>query len=64
MGDYMATTIQISESTRNMLKSYGYKDDTYDEIINKLMKSADRISFFEEQKNILKSEKFYRAEEL
>ncbi|MFO8077638.1 MAG: BfmA/BtgA family mobilization protein [Thermoplasmatota archaeon] len=38
----MATTIQIKEDTREKLKRFGYKGESYDNIIDRL------ISYFEE----------------
>ena len=38
----MATTIQIKEDTREKLKRFGYKGESYDNIIERLM------SYFEE----------------
>lgn len=60
----MNTTIQVSSNTRELLKVYGHKDETYDQIINKLISIANRNDFLEEQKNILKKEMFYRVEDL
>lgn len=38
----MATTISISEETRDKLKEFGLKGETYDDIINRLYESACR----------------------
>ena len=35
------TTISIDEETRDELKQYGVKGDTYDDILNKLMEQVD-----------------------
>lgn len=35
------TTISINEETREELKQYGVKGDTYDDILTKLMEKAD-----------------------
>jgi hypothetical protein len=64
MCDYMATTISISEETREMLKMYGRKDETYDKILNKLMELAKRQLFYDEQAFILKNEKFYNVDDI
>ncbi len=64
MCDYMATTISISEETREMLKMYGKKDETYDRILNKLMELAKRQMFYDEQAFILKNEKFYSVDDI
>ena len=60
----MYTTIRVSENTRNMLKRFGYKEETYDDIILNLMNVAEKNDFFSEQKNILNKEKFFRVEDL
>lgn len=33
----MSTTIQVDDETRDKLKKFGHKGETYDEIINRLM---------------------------
>jgi len=35
------TTISIQKKTRERLKEYGVKGDTYDDILNKLMEEVD-----------------------
>ena len=52
------TTIQIVKETREELKQFGVKDETYDEILQKMMEMARKQLFFERQKNILKNEEF------
>ncbi|MFA5382162.1 MAG: hypothetical protein WC356_03280 [Candidatus Micrarchaeia archaeon] len=64
MGDYMTTTIAINETTRELLKNFGKKDETYDEIINKLIELTEIIRFHERQDYILKNEKFKKFDEL
>ena len=36
----MPTTIQISKETKNLLNSFGTKEDTYEEIIKRMYKLA------------------------
>jgi len=36
------TTIQITKTTRDELKKHGIKGDTYDEIIQRLLKLANK----------------------
>ncbi len=38
----MSTTIQIEEQTRDKIKSFGMKGETYNDIINRLYDSAVR----------------------
>ncbi|MFO7837717.1 MAG: hypothetical protein R6V83_13825 [Candidatus Thorarchaeota archaeon] len=52
------TTISLSEETRDLLKGYGRKGETYDEIIRRLLKIAEQIEFAQEQKRILGKEEF------
>jgi hypothetical protein len=52
------TTIQIKTDTRECLKKYGRKDETYDEIIKKLMKAASVKKFYEDMERILENEEF------
>ena len=42
------TTIQISTETRNELRGFGKKGETYDTVIHKLMETAKRAAFYEE----------------
>ena len=52
------TTIQIEKQTREELKQFGTKDDTYNEILEKMMEMARKQLFFERQRLILKNEEF------
>jgi hypothetical protein len=56
------TTIQIGKDTRQELKQFGFKDQTYDEILQKMMEMARKQLFFERQKQILKDEEFVPLE--
>lgn len=58
------STILIKEETRNLLKEFGKKYDTYDDIINKLILATDKKIFFEDQKRILATEKFTNVDNL
>jgi hypothetical protein len=58
------TTIMINSNTRDLLKEFGKKDDTYDDIINKLIEATDKKLFFSEQKKILLNEKFSSVDDL
>jgi len=50
------TTIQVDKNTREELKQFGMKDETYDEILRKMMEMASKQMFFERQEKILKNE--------
>lgn len=50
------TTIQVDAETRDMLKSFGRKGETYNDIIQKLIKIAKYIDFMEENYHILDTE--------
>jgi len=52
------TTIQINTNTREALKRCGRKDETYDEIIKKLLKSTEIKKFYEDMEHILETEEF------
>lgn len=52
------TTIQISAETRNELRGFGKKGETYDMVIHKLMEITKRVKFFEEIDHILETEEF------
>jgi len=50
------TTIQIDTETRDILKSLGKKDETYNDIIRKLIEKARYVEFMEENYQILETE--------
>ncbi|MHA1654818.1 MAG: DUF7557 family protein [Candidatus Thorarchaeota archaeon] len=56
MGD--TTTIPLSRETRDLLKRFGRKGETYDELIRRLLAIAEQIEFAERQKRILAEEVF------
>lgn len=58
------TTISINASTRDSLKLFGQKGETYDHILHNLMSIAMLHDFLEEQKRILRTEKFYPVDEI
>lgn len=58
-GDYTSlTTIQIEKATREELKKFGRKDETYDLILKKLIKVAEIKKFYDEIEHILNTEEF------
>lgn len=58
------TTIQIDKNTREELKTCGLKDETYNEIIIKLIEIARRQMFYGRQREILENERFVSLENL
>lgn len=52
------TTIPISKEIRDALKKTGRKDETYDDIIRTLLKSAEIKKFYDEMERILETEEF------
>ena len=58
------TTIQIEKQTREDLKQFGTKDETYNEILEKMMELASRQLFYERQRLILKNERFVPLEKV
>jgi hypothetical protein len=58
------TTIQVNKETRELLKSCGHKGETYDELINRLIKTAKKVAFFEDIDRILETEEFVSLDDL
>ena len=56
MGD--TTTIPLSKETRDLLKKFGQKDETYDDLIRRLLEIAGQIEFARRQQRILAEEEF------
>lgn len=53
------TTIQLSPETREHLRAVGRKGETYDQIVQRLLKSAEYSDFMEEQYEILRREQHW-----
>lgn len=51
------TTIQVEKETKMALDRYGRKGETYDDIIKRLLKSHEYVTFMEGQHEILDKEK-------
>jgi predicted CopG family antitoxin len=58
------TTIPLSKETRDLLKKFGQKGETYDELIRRLLESAEQMEFAKRQKRILSEEEFVPLEEV
>lgn len=52
------TTIPLTKETRDLLKRYGRKGETYDELIRRLLNVAEQIDFARRQRRILEEEEF------
>ncbi len=52
------TTIPLSKETRDLLKRFGRKGETYDELVRRLLTIAEEVEFGERQKRILAEEEF------
>jgi hypothetical protein len=44
------TTIPLSKETRDLLKRFGRKGETYDELVRRLLAIAEEVEFGERQK--------------
>lgn len=52
------TTIPLKKPTRDKLKKFGQKGETYDSVILKLISIAEQHEFYVRQKHILDEEEF------
>ena len=52
------TTIAVTEQVKQRLNLFGNKGETYNNIIEMLIETAEKSEFFERQKRILGTEKF------
>ncbi len=58
------TTIQLQKETREELREFGKKGETYEDVIKKLMEIAKRVEFFEDIDRILETEEFVSLDEI
>ena len=58
------TTIPLSKETRDLLKKFGQKGETYDELIRRLLENAEQMEFAKRQRRILSEEEFVPLEEI
>lgn len=58
------TTIPLTKETRDLLKKYGQKGETYDELIRRLLLVAEQVEFARRQKRILEEEEFVPFEQI
>jgi hypothetical protein len=52
------TTIQISKVTRDELRQLGFKGETYDQLLVRLIEMARMSAFFQDVDRILETEEF------
>ena len=60
----MATTISVSDETKEILRSFGEKGETYDEIIRKLIKRSAWKELENRWNDILQKDEFIPLDEL
>lgn len=58
------TTIQIARDTRDELRAVGRKNETYDQLIHRLIETARRAEFFDDIDRILETEEFVPLDEI
>ena len=58
------TTIPLKKETRDLLKKYGRKGETYDELIRRLLEIAEQMEFVKAQKRILETEEFVELDQV
>ena len=58
------TTLPVRKATRDRLRGFGRKGETYDDILRRLMEIAEESAFFERQVRILKESRFYSLSEI
>ena len=58
------TTISLRKETKELLKEFGKKGDTYDDILRRLVEQASMRELDERWNRILRDEKFIPLDEL
>ena len=58
------TTLPVRKSTRDRLKTFGVKGESYDAILARLMEVARESEFWERQVRILKESRFHSIDEV
>ena len=58
------TTIPLTKETRDLLKRYGQKGETYDVLIRRLLQVAEQVEFANRQKRILEDEEFVSIDQV
>lgn len=58
------TTLPVRKATRDRLRAFGRKGESYDEILRRLMEVAQESAFYERQVRILKESRFHPLSEV
>ena len=58
------TTLPVRKATRDRLRSFGRKGESYDEILARLMEIAEESAFWDRQVRILKGSGFHSIDEV
>ena len=58
------TTLPVRRATRERLRSFGRKGESYDDILRRLMEIAEESAFYERQVRILKESRFHPLDEV
>ena len=58
------TTLPVRKPTRNRLRAFGMKGESYDDILQRLMGIAEESAFWDRQVRILKESRFHPVEEV
>ncbi len=58
------TTLPVRKATRDRLRVFGRKGESYDDILRRLMEIAEESAFYERQVRILKESRFHSLSEI
>jgi len=58
------TTLPVRKHTRDRLRAFGMKGESYDDILQRLLKIAEESAFWDRQVRILKESRFHPIEEV
>jgi hypothetical protein len=58
------TTLPVRKATRDRLRAFGRKGESYDEILRRLMEVAEESAFYDRQLRILKESRFHSLKEV
>ncbi len=58
------TTLPLRKATRDRLRVFGRKGESYDDILRRLMEIAEESAFYERQARILKESRFHSLSEI